>query len=578
MTRIKQELDALQKERGHLDKAGLRALARRIREPLHRLHEVASFFPHFRLTPPPQVSVGVCRDLACGLRGSRALREELHAALHSDGVPVTHISCLGRCDRAPAVRIATPTVERNYLRAAATRVQDAVRSALDGELPAGDLDAREGAERPTWQIDVGNDYATARAFAERLRTDPDAAPREAISALESAGLLGMGGAGGRAYKKWSDVLGAPGDVKYVVCNGDESEPATFKDRELLLHAPWLTLEGMLLAGLLLGAERGFVYLRHEYDEQIAAVEAELKRMREQGLTGTGILGTDRSFELEVFISPGGYICGEQTALIEAIQSNRAEPRNRPPELQTNGLWDRPTLLNNVETFAWVPSILARGDGSWFAGAGVRGQRGMRFFSVSGDVASPGVFEVPNGITLRELIERAGGMADGQTLKAVAASGPSGGFLPRRLPRGLLPPRFADEALSDDATHFDILDWELSIPTARAMGVMLGAGLVIYGDRADMVEQAVISTTFYRRESCGKCVPCRIGSAKLDEIGERLRARQLSARDMEAIRSEILALSSAMEETAICGLGTVASNPLRTLLGHFGDEVAGYLEV
>jgi NADH:ubiquinone oxidoreductase subunit F (NADH-binding) len=258
------------------------------------------------------------------------------------------------------------------------------------------------------------EYIAVAQLLEALRApiaEANDARRQILERLRIAGLLGLGGAGGRTHKKWSDVWTAVGDEKYVVCCGDESEPGTFKDREILLRTPHLVLEGVLIAGLVVGARRGYVYIRHEYPEQAARMRAAIADAAARGVL---------AFPVEVFVSPGGYICGEQTAMIEVLEDKRAEPRNRPPELQTNGLWDRPTLVNNVETLAWVPALLL-----------ARETASLRLFAVSGDVEAPGVYEVDAGITLGALIARAGGMRGGRAFKAVAPSGASGGFLPRR---------------------------------------------------------------------------------------------------------------------------------------------------
>jgi NADH:ubiquinone oxidoreductase subunit F (NADH-binding) len=420
-------------------------------------------------------------------------------------------------------------------------------------------------------------YESVRRFIANCQTDEQRRLESdrIIKALEVAGLLGMGGAGGRTYKKWSEVREAQGSQKYVVCNGDESEPGTFKDRELLLRTPHLVLEGVLLAGLLLGATRGYLYIRHEYEEQIAAMEREIEAARRMGVCGDNILGSGLAFSVEVFVSPGGYICGEQTALIQAIEDKRAEPRNRPPELQTNGLWDMPTLLNNVETLAWVPSIVLKEEGKWYAQQGARAEfKGARFFSISGDVARPGVYEVPIGITLGGLIDQAGGMRDGQSFKAVALSGPSGGFLPATLPVSSFPPAIK-ERLPANATEVNVRDLELDVALFRKWNLMLGGGIVVYGEDADMVEQARVCSEFYRQESCGKCVPCRIGSTKLAELADALQAGDLDKSQIESLRSktgQVMELATIMRQTAICGLGTVAANPLTTLLTHFDDDV------
>jgi NADH:ubiquinone oxidoreductase subunit F (NADH-binding) len=427
-------------------------------------------------------------------------------------------------------------------------------------------------------------------------------------ALWRANLLGMGGAGGRAYKKWSEVIAAGGDTKYVVCNGDESEPGTFKDRELFLRTPHLVVEGVILAGLVVGAQRGYIYIRHEYEEAIDAVRQEIEWARQQGYCGESILGSRLSFDLEVFVSPGGYICGEQTALIQAIQDERAEPRNRPPELQTNGLWDKPTVLNNVETLAWVPGIVTQwdGDGQWYERQGVRleavasapsgtaggvrkpGYKGWRFFSISGDVNRPGVYEVPIGIKLGELLtgqEYCRGTLGGKKLKAVALSGPSGGFLPPRLAKrkfaGSRAVAAFERLAGAQAGDFDLLELPLDLGVTRELGIMLGAAIVVYAEGTDLVQQALGCLKFYQSESCGKCVPCRIGSMKLVEIGEDLAQQKIGPAELEALRDgqsgAIATLARAMSATAICGLGQVAPNPLVTLLENFPEDVARYVK-
>jgi NADH:ubiquinone oxidoreductase subunit F (NADH-binding) len=382
----------------------------------------------------------------------------------------------------------------------------------------------------------------------------------------------MGGAGFPTFKKWSAVRSASGPVKYVVCNADESEPGTFKDRELLRRTPYLLIEGMVLAGLVTGATHGYVYIRHEYEEEIEAMREAIAAAREQGLCGDNILGSGLSFPLEVFVSPGGYICGEESALLEAMEDRRAEPRNKPPFPVISGLYGKPTVINNVETLCWVPSILMHG-GEWYRDQGVNGATGLRFVSISGDVARPGVYEVPFGLTVRDLIfNYASGLRDGQKLKAIAPSGPSGGFLPAVIKTANLPPRFVKDRLPPGTTTYDILDMTLDLNTLGAIGSMLGAAFVVYGDRADMVEQALNCVQFFRNESCGKCVPCRLGSQKLvDVITQMLDGR--FPREQLGLVDE---LGQAMTLTSICGLGQVAANPITTVSKHFREEVERYV--
>jgi NADH:ubiquinone oxidoreductase subunit F (NADH-binding)/NADH:ubiquinone oxidoreductase subunit E len=578
---IVQALHEIQKTHGFLPKSELKAFSERTGTPLYRLQEVASFFPHFRLEPPPGVEVQVCRDMACHLRGAAALQQDLSKLCSGhggEGVHVGGVSCLGRCDNSPVVCIN----EQIYAGHSARELSGVVRKSLAGDQPAGDRDADlTSAPATPWRIDPyeGNPvYAAVRKFIKDQ--DPDRILKE----LETADLRGMGGAGVWAYRKWSDVRHADGDEKYVVCNADESEPGTFKDREILLRAPHLVVEGVILAGLLVNAKKGYIYIRHEYQEEIEAVEKAIRRAETLGACGKRITDTQRSFPVEVFVSPGGYICGEQSALLEAMEDRRAEPRNKPPLLETNGLYDKPTIVNNVETLAWVP-VIVLGGGEHYRDQALNGCKGLRFFSICGDVQKPGVCEVPNGISLRELIfDHAGGMRENRPLKAFAPSGPSGGFLPARIPvelfpRGFekrLPAPFARQKLAPGTTHLDVLDLLLDLQFFRDLGLMLGAGLVIYNDQADMVDQALNCLEFFRNESCGKCVPCRIGSQKLVEIGTDLQRARLDLLQLQNRASLVKELARTMAMTSICGLGTVAANPLTALLQHFPDDVEKYL--
>jgi NADH:ubiquinone oxidoreductase subunit F (NADH-binding) len=353
----------------------------------------------------------------------------------------------------------------------------------------------------------------------------------------------------------------------VVCNGDESEPGTFKDRELLRRTPHLLVEGMVLAGLVTGANHGYVYIRHEYEQEIEVMREAILDAREKSICGDNILGSGLSFPLEVFVSPGGYICGEESALLEAMEDRRAEPRNKPPFPVMNGLYGKPTVINNVETLCWVPPIVLNG-GEWYRDQGINGATGLRFVSISGDVAKPGVYEVPFGLTVRDLIFKyAGGMRDGQKLKAIAPSGPSGGFLPAVLKAENLPPKFVREKIAAGVTTYDVLDLPLDLNTLGAIGSMLGAAFVVYGDRADMVENALNCVQFYRNESCGKCVPCRMGSQKLVDMITQMLNGQFPAQHLGVVDE----LAQTMGITSVCGLGQVAPNPITTVIKHFRDR-------
>jgi NADH:ubiquinone oxidoreductase subunit F (NADH-binding)/NADH:ubiquinone oxidoreductase subunit E len=648
---IVQQLNQIQSRHGYLPRESLVALAERLAVPLYRIEEVVSFFPHYRKTPPPQLEVHVCRDMSCHLRGSSSLIADLQETLSTDiaagRAAVCGVSCLGRCDRAPAVRMHAHAAGGNhdghpeplsYFGRRPDEVIAAAKALATGNDPTTkpDHDADLPDASPSWKINVYANkpreerYQAVKRVIEAIRRGPAMgdAERDRIiqSALKNAVLLGMGGAGGQAFKKWCEVREAVGQRKYVVCNADESEPGTFKDRELLLRTPYLVVEGVLLAGIVLGAGTGYIYIRHEYEECIASVREEIAWAQSQSLAGENILGSGVNMTVDAFVSPGGYICGEQTALIGAIEDKRAEPRNRPPELQTNGLWDKPTVLNNVETLAWVPAIVTEWDSqvpaapsatrvtcraieksapdtdkSWYGGQGrpfgelatiILGsdadwQRrhgaatrfpGMRMFSISGDLNRPGVFEVENGITVGELIDLAGGIRGGKKLKAMALSGPSGGFTPAVLPRAIWP-RKLQRLLPESIKQVELLDLQMHINYFRVWDLMLGAGIVVYAEDADLVEQALACQRFYSSESCGKCVPCRIGSTKLTEIAADLVDRRLKRSDIAALSGEgsvITDLAFTMVNTAICGLGTVAPNPLTTLLKHFPRDVERYV--
>jgi NADH:ubiquinone oxidoreductase subunit F (NADH-binding)/NADH:ubiquinone oxidoreductase subunit E len=608
---IVQKLHEIQDLAGFLPRHEMESLARRMGTPLYRIQEVASFFPHFKLSPPAPVEAHVCRDMSCALRGSCALKRDLEArarqlkplpAQKIEGQPaqkerppveVKFVSCLGRCDRAPAARVSIQgsghSVTENYLGRSADDIWHAVERGLKGQLPPGNSDGDYfSTQFQEWEIDVyagKPQYRGVREFIDKaalhnatvFHPDEQHPKHGIIKMLETAGLLGMGGAGGRAYKKWMDVLEAQGQEKYIVCNGDESEPGTFKDREILLRMPHLVVEGMILAALVVGAQKGYVYIRHEYEEAIEAVQAAIDVAVSQGFCGEKILGSNYSFDLQVFVSPGGYICGEQSALIQAIEDKRGEPRNRPPELQTNGLWDKPTLVNNVETLAWVPAIVLEDGGRKFAAAGRPGFKGRRLLSISGDLVRPGVYEIANGTTLGELIDLAGGIRDGLPLKAMALSGPSGGFTPARVPIKSLPESFVKAKVPAGEEFFDLRTFELDIENSRKSRLMFGAGMVAYAVDADLVEQARVSNEFYHVESCGKCVPCRIGSRKFFEYAEGLQNGTWRADDVARQTGLLKELSVAMEQASICGLGKVAPNPLMTLLKYFPQEFENRLK-
>ena len=575
---IVQKLREIQDRCGWLPERELRELSLETETPLHRIHEVASFFPHYRLEKGPTVHVAVCRDMACHLHGAPALQQALErfgSEIGGKEVEVTGVSCLGQCDSTPALAIN----DACFWGISAPEIRSKIRAALDGKALH-----QQHADRSSlgWKIDIYDGqprYEAVRYLARTVEGGPTLESRKdhVIEALKVSNLRGMGGAGFPTHMKWASVRSQPGPEKYVVCNADESEPGTFKDREILRRTPYLLVEGMILAGLVAGASRGWVYVRHEYEEEIEVMREAIRSAYSLGVCGSNILGSGLSFDLEVYVSPGGYICGEETALLEAMEDRRGEPRNKPPFPTVSGLYSKPTVINNVETLSWTPGIAMKG-GEWYRDGGTRGATGMRFVSISGDVNNPGVYEVPFGQTVRELVYgSAGGMLAGQKLKAIATSGPSGGFLPAVLRKGKLDsPRssaWAEKNFAPGSDTYDILDLPLDLNTLGDVDNMLGAAFIVIGSNACIVDFALNCVAFYRNESCGKCVPCRVGSQKLVDILTEITQGTYRQGSLDVVDE----LSRAMTLTSICGLGQVASNPMRTIMKHFADELEEHLK-
>ncbi len=539
-----EQLHAIQREFGYLPGEQLRVLAQRIKTPLSQIHATVSFYPHFRLAPPARAEVRVCGDMTCHLRGGTELRSAVHQAFagsRPEDVLVGDVSCLGRCDKAPALSVNG----RIYSGASGPATVGMVRDLLGGgQLPP---ESREHLRASVECDPYGGSptYAVLRKLLE-TRDFPGA-----IATLKASGLRGMGGAGFPTGMKWEIVRNASGVQKYIVCNADESEPGTIKDRFIMQAVPWLVIEGMIIAGLVTGAKQGILYIRHEYEEPKEILEREIARCYQEHLLGAKILGTDQSFDLEIFVSPGGYICGEESALLEAIEGKRAEPRNKPPFPGTNGLWNQPTAINNVETFTLATAILARGV-EWYQAQGKNGSLGVKFVGISGDVKNPGIFEVSMGTTYGELIdEYAGGVEGGRRLLAFAPSGPSSGYLPASMTN--LP-----------------LDWN----AVTAAGSMVGSGaIVVCAEGRCMLDMALNAVRFYRNESCGKCVPCRVGSQKMVEMLTGWTEGRSGEGDLQLLNE----LSSAMKLTSICGLGQVVPVPIASVLKHFPEVVNEHLQ-
>jgi formate dehydrogenase beta subunit len=554
-------LQAIQERVGWLPREELVALARDVRRPLYEIEGLVSFYPHFRTRPPVKVEVHACHDLTCWLQGADRRIAELRDRYDRDAdVEVTEVSCLGRCDVPPAVAVN----ERPVSAAGVAAAIGEARSETAGQRGQGPVTKERaggsGGSPPPASTGLGpagpRGVAPPGQHSSPWPNDPYAAGEEryrvlravlageldaerVTAALKDAGLRGMGGAGFPAGRKWELVAAQAAQPKYAICNADESEPGTFKDRQILAEQPHLVLEGLLLGMVATGAEEGWVFIRHEYGPEEAVIRREIEALRTAGLVGPDAGGSGRRLSAEVFTSPGGYILGEESALIECMEGHRGEPRNKPPFPGVYGLWGKPTLMNSVETFAHVPVIAERGAG-WWKAQGVNGGTGLKFFAVSGHVERPGVYCVPMGSTARELLELAGGVSGGRALGAIQPGGASSNFLG---PEGL------DVPLDFDAV-------------AKA-GSMLGSGaVVVLAEGTDLLAAATNVLRFFRDESCGKCVPCRAGSTKAHRILSELLESGGGPGDVD---ERIGQLEETMRRTSICGLGQVALGPVMSVV-------------
>lgn len=377
-------------------------------------------------------------------------------------------------------------------------------------------------------------------------------PEETIKIIKDSGLRGRGGAGFPTGLKWQFVRGAKGSKKYVICNADESEPGTFKDRLVLEGDPHAIIEAMLIGAYAVGADEGYVYIRGEYGLAISRMKKAIQQAREYGLLGENIFGTDFSFDLHIHAGAGAYICGEETALIESIEGNRGEPRARPPYPTTVGLWQKPTLVNNVETLANIPAIIRNGP-QWYKSIGTPSSPGTKVYTILGNVNVTGLIEVPMGITLREVISiYARGMKNGATFKLAQTGGSSGSIIPA--------------SLQDTPMDFD---------SFNKVGVSLGSGaLLICNEDVCVVDLAKVLLNFFRFESCGKCNPCRIGTKRAYETISNIAEGVGTIQDLKDLQM----MSDQLAELSNCGLGQTAGSPLKDILAHFRAEVEAHVKL
>ena len=510
-------LHLIQDAYGHISAVHMRALAEEMRLSQAEIYEVATFYAHFDVvkedeTPPPALTVRVCDSLSCELAGAADLQKALETGLDPAQVRVVRAPCMGRCDTAPVLELGHFHIDH--------ATPEKVLAAIGAGHTHADIPDYEG-------LAAYQNFGGYVRLLE-LRAEGD---WEAVQAqIKASGLRGLGGAGFPSGTKWGFVRGNEGP-RYLAVNGDEGEPGTFKDRYYLERTPHLFLEGMLIAAWAVEAETCFIYMRDEYPAVLQILEAEIEALEAAGLVAKGYIDLRRG--------AGAYICGEESAMIESIEGKRGLPRHRPPFVAAVGIHNRPTLVHNVETLLWVARIVREGP-ECLNTVEHNGRRGLRSYSVSGRVKNPGVFLLPSGSTITDIIAACGGMLDNHIFKAYQPGGPSSGLLPA-----------------------SIHDVPLDFDTLQPLGTFIGSAAVVVLSEQDSARGAALNMVrFFEDESCGQCTPCRVGCEKAVKL--------MGAKSWD--QSLLNELTSAMTDTSICGLGQAAPNPIKSVIKHFPEEI------
>ena len=518
-------------------------------------------------------TIRLCAGAGCIASGSMALKSALERELAkcglSETVSIVGTGCLGPCSAGPVIVVDDVFYERLKPQDAAELVSEHLlrgrplarltHKRLDGRsVPnANDIDFFKrqtkivlrncGVIDPT-QIE---DYIARDGYQALARTLAGKDGEGVIATLKTAGLRGRGGAGFPTWLKWKITRDQPGAAKHVVCNADEGDPGAFMDRSVLEGDPHSVIEGMMIAAWTIGSESGYIYVRAEYPLAVERLEIALEQARECGLLGDNILGSGFRLSLEIRKGSGAFVCGEETALMTSIEGCRGEPRPRPPFPAQKGLWGKPTLLNNVETYANVPAILING-GPWYAAYGTAKSKGTKVFALAGRVKNTGLIEVPMGITLRDIIFKlGGGIPDGRKFKAVQSGGPSGGCVPEQF-----------------------LDIPVDYDSLASVGSIMGSGgMIVMDETSCMVDVAKFFMDFCMTESCGKCVPCRVGTTQMHNVLERISEGKAGKKDLELLQR----LTGMVKAASLCGLGQTAPNPTLTTLRYFMDEYRAHIE-
>ena len=507
-----------------------------------------------------QHRVKVCVAAGCRAAQSELLKEALENEVKSNGqeksCQVKGVGCLGLCSAAPLIAVeSNNNLEAMYREVKAEDVKEIAqavgkkpvkRLAMPLNMPFFKRQVKVALEN-SGNIDPERieDYIAADGYSALYYAITEMTPSQVVDEVIRSGLRGRGGGGYPTGLKWVTVAKSEGSRRYVICNGDEGDPGAFMDRSILESDPHRILEGMALAAYAVGAHEGYIYVRGEYPLAIRRLEMAIRQATRQGILGTGIMGTTFTFNVNIRLGAGAFVCGEETALIASIEGGRGHPRPRPPYPAEMGLWGEPTLINNVETFACVPTIIRKG-GAWHAGIGTESSKGTKVFALAGGLVNSGLVEVPMGITLREIVEEiGGGMLDGGRCKAIQTGGPSGGCIP-----------------------YDHLDTPVDYESLRRLGSIMGSGgMIVMGENTSMIDVAKFFMEFCVDESCGKCVPCRVGTVHMYNILEDFTQGRATPHQLELLER----LCDMVSRTSLCGLGQTAPNPVRSTLRYFRDE-------
>ena len=498
--------------------------------------------------------VNVCMDLACASQGADKLRDALVKAAQGSGkkILVRKTGCMGPCSSGPLVRIdPEETLYAKVQHGSAAAIVDSLGAEPVPELQC-DLNEHFDKQVRVVLENAGHidpekidDYISRDGYKALMTALLEMTPNGVVHRITESGLRGRGGGGYPTGLKWSTVSKATGDVKYVVCNGDEGDPGAFMDRSVMEGDPHRVIEGMAIAGYAVGASKGYIYVRAEYPVAVSRLTTAIREARRRGLLGNAIGNTQFSFDIEIRLGAGAFVCGEETALLASIEGRRGTPKPRPPYPAVSGLWGKPTLINNVETYANIAPIVRNG-GKWFFNMGSERSKGTKVFALTGRIKNTGLIEVPLGIKLREIIEDiGGGVPGGHKLKAVQTGGPSGGCIPA-----------------------DMLGLGVSYDALMAAGSIMGSGgMIVMDDTSCMVNVARFFIEFCMTESCGKCIPCRAGTAQLYTLLTRVCTGTATLADLEMIEE----LCDTVKSASLCGLGQTAPNPVLSTLKYFRHE-------